>query len=159
MHGSVSSDGKQQSIDYDKLIDQFGTRRIDAGLLERFEKLTGRKPNVLLRRGMFFSHRFVLNFVSLLLISSMSRELDRILDRYEQGKPFYLYTGRGPSSESMHLGHMTPFVFSKCVHHYVLILSSTPFRWLQDVFGVAIVIQLTGMEILSISHLILMISR
>ena len=43
------------------------------------------------------------------------RELDRILDRYEQQKPFYLYTGRGPSSDSMHLGHMIPFVFSKCV--------------------------------------------
>jgi len=46
---------------------------------------------------------------------TMFRELDRILDRYEQGKPFYLYTGRGPSSDSMHLGHMIPFVFSKCV--------------------------------------------
>lgn len=45
----------------------------------------------------------------------LCRELDKILDRYEQGKPFYLYTGRGPSSDSMHLGHMVPFVFSKCV--------------------------------------------
>lgn len=62
MHGSVSSDGQQQGIDYDKLIDQFGTRRIDAGLLRRFEALTGRKPHVLLRRGMFFSHRSALNF-------------------------------------------------------------------------------------------------
>jgi hypothetical protein len=41
------------------------------------------------------------------------REFDKILDRYEQGKPFFLYTGRGPSSDSMHLGHMVPFVFSK----------------------------------------------
>jgi tryptophanyl-tRNA synthetase len=57
VHGSVSSDGRQQAIDYDKLIDQFGTRRIDANLLERFEKLTRQKPHPLLRRGMFFSHR------------------------------------------------------------------------------------------------------
>ena len=42
-------------------------------------------------------------------------EFDRILDRYEQGKPWFLYTGRGPSSDSMHLGHMVPFVFTKCV--------------------------------------------
>lgn len=41
------------------------------------------------------------------------REFDKILDRYEQGKPFFLYTGRGPSSDSMHLGHMVPFVFTK----------------------------------------------
>lgn len=57
VQGSVTADGKQSAIDYDKLIDQFGTRRIDDALLQRFEKLTGRKPHVLLRRGMFFSHR------------------------------------------------------------------------------------------------------
>lgn len=43
------------------------------------------------------------------------REFDKILDRYEQGKPFFLYTGRGPSSDSMHLGHMIPFTFTKYV--------------------------------------------
>lgn len=60
VQGSVSADGKQLAIDYDKLIDQFGTRRVDATLLERFEKLTKHKPHPLLRRGMFFSHRFVM---------------------------------------------------------------------------------------------------
>ncbi|CAK5280957.1 unnamed protein product [Mycena citricolor] len=60
VQGSVSADGKQQAIDYEKLVVQFGTRRVDAALLERFEKLTGQKPHVLLRRGMFFSHRHVL---------------------------------------------------------------------------------------------------
>ncbi len=68
VHGSVSSDGKPQAIDYDKLIDQFGTRRIDAKLLERFEKLTGQKPHVFLRRGMFFSHRYI----AMLDIASLS---------------------------------------------------------------------------------------
>ena len=57
VQGSVSEDGKQLAIDYDKLIEQFGTRRIDEALLQRFERLTGHKPHVLLRRGMFFSHR------------------------------------------------------------------------------------------------------
>lgn len=36
-----------------------------------------------------------------------------ILDLYEQKKPFYLYTGRGPSSDSMHMGHLIPFIFTK----------------------------------------------
>ncbi|KAH8930023.1 tryptophanyl-tRNA synthetase [Atractiella rhizophila] len=108
-------DGQQVAIDYDKLIVQFGTRLIDAALLERFERLTGKKPHVLLRRGMFFSHR----------------ELDKILDRYEQGKPFFLYTGRGPSSDSMHMGHMIPFTFT---------------AWLQSVFQCPLVIQLTDDE-------------
>lgn len=57
VQGSISAEGKQLAIDYDKLIVQFGTRRVDAALLERFEKLTGHKPHPLLRRGMFFSHR------------------------------------------------------------------------------------------------------
>ena len=40
-------------------------------------------------------------------------EFDQILTLYEQKKPFYLYTGRGPSSEAMHLGHLIPFIFTK----------------------------------------------
>ncbi|KAF8126488.1 tryptophanyl-tRNA synthetase [Boletus edulis] len=121
VQGSVSVDGKQFAIDYDKLVAQFGTRCVDAALLQRFEKLTGHKPHPLLRRGMFFSHR----------------DFDRILDRYEQGKPFFLYTGRGPSSDSVHMGHMIPFVFTK---------------WLQDVFDVPLVIQLTDDEKFLFKH-------
>ncbi|RHZ49032.1 hypothetical protein Glove_535g53 [Diversispora epigaea] len=108
-------DGKAQAINYDKLIEQFGTKRIDAEFKQRFENLTGRKLHPLLRRNVFFSHR----------------ELDKILDLYEKKKPFFLYTGRGPSSNSMHLGHMIPFVFC---------------QWLQEVFDVPIVIQLTDDE-------------
>lgn len=54
-----------------------------------------------------------------------------ILNQYEAKKPFYLYTGRGPSSSSMHVGHLIPFIFCK---------------WLQDVFDVPLVIQLTDDE-------------
>ncbi|PVU86807.1 hypothetical protein BB559_006395 [Furculomyces boomerangus] len=106
-------DGAQVAIDYTKLIQYFGTKEIDNELLTRFEKVTGEKPHMFMRRGIFFSHR----------------DLHNILDRFEQKKPFYLYTGRGPSKGHMHLGHMLPFVFCK---------------WLQDVFDVPLVIQLTG---------------
>ncbi|KAM0754080.1 Tryptophanyl-tRNA synthetase [Meredithblackwellia eburnea MCA 4105] len=105
----------QVAIDYNHLIKDFGTKPISTELLERFEKLTGQKPHLLLRRGTFFSHR----------------EFDLILDRYEQKKPFFLYTGRGPSSDSLHIGHMIPFVFT---------------QWLQKVFNVPLVIQLTDDE-------------
>lgn len=50
-----------------------------------------------LKRGIFFSHR----------------DLEAILDNYEKGKTFYLYTGRGPSGDSMHIGHLLPFIFTK----------------------------------------------
>jgi tyrosyl-tRNA synthetase len=43
-------------------------------------------------------------------------EFGRILDLFEKGKAFYLYTGRGPSSGSMHLGHLIPFMFTKYVN-------------------------------------------
>jgi tryptophanyl-tRNA synthetase len=38
--------------------------------------------------------------------------MDLILDSYEKMEPFYLYTGRGPSGEALHLGHTIPFVFT-----------------------------------------------
>jgi tryptophanyl-tRNA synthetase len=41
------------------------------------------------------------------------RELETILDAYEHQKPFYLYTGRGPSSEAMQSGHLVPFIMTK----------------------------------------------
>ena len=53
----------------------------------------------------------VLSLIYIVLFSS--RDLDFVLDMYSKGKPFYLYTGRGPSSEAMHLGHLIPFIFTK----------------------------------------------
>jgi tryptophanyl-tRNA synthetase len=44
---------------------------------------------------------------------------------------FFLYTGRGPSSTAMHVGHLIPFLFTK---------------YLQDVFDVPLIIQLTDDE-------------
>ena len=97
--GGVDEHGQAIGIDYNKLIDKFGSRRIDEELLQRLERLTGKPPHRLLRRGIVFSHR----------------DLNSILDKYEKGMPFYLYTGRGPSSDSMHVGHTMPFEFTKCV--------------------------------------------
>mmetsp|Transcript_42889 Transcript_42889/g.167593 ORF Transcript_42889/g.167593 Transcript_42889/m.167593 type:complete len:147 (+) Transcript_42889:83-523(+) len=84
-------------VDYDKLIKEFGSKRIDHELVERIERVTGKPAHPLLRRGVFFSHR----------------DLGYILDMYEKGKKFFLYTGRGPSSRALHLGHLIPFMFTK----------------------------------------------
>ncbi|KAI4987606.1 tryptophan--tRNA ligase, cytoplasmic [Hordeum vulgare subsp. vulgare] len=102
-------------IDYDKLVDQFGCQRLHAALIDRIARLTGRPPHRFLRRGLFFAHR----------------DLNEILDLFEKGDKFYLYTGRGPSSEALHLGHLVPFMFTK---------------YLQDAFKVPLVIQLTDDE-------------
>ncbi|XP_013583452.1 PREDICTED: tryptophan--tRNA ligase, cytoplasmic-like [Brassica oleracea var. oleracea] len=58
-------------------------------------------------------------------------EYIEVLDAYERGDKFYLYTGRGPSSEALHLGHLIPFMFTK---------------YLQEAFKVPLVIQLTDDE-------------
>ena len=103
------------NIDYNKLIEQFGSQAITPALIEKFERVTGCKAHPWIRRGIFFSHR----------------DLDMILDNYAAGKPMYLYTGRGPSSEALHLGHLIPFLFTK---------------YLQDVFKCVLVIQMTDDE-------------
>uniref|UniRef100_A0A2S2RAQ2 Tryptophan--tRNA ligase, cytoplasmic n=1 Tax=Sipha flava TaxID=143950 RepID=A0A2S2RAQ2_9HEMI len=102
-------------IDYDKLISRFGSSKIDKKLISRIQSVTKKPIHHFITRGIFFSHR----------------DLHSILDLYEKGKPFYLYTGRGPSSTSLHIGHLVPFIFTK---------------WLQDVFNVPLVIQLTDDE-------------
>jgi tryptophanyl-tRNA synthetase len=110
--GEVGEDGKVKAINYNKLVDQFGTKVIDDGLLARFGRVTGHKLHRYLRRGIVFSHR----------------DLKLILDKHEKKQPFFIYTGRGPSSDIMHLGHMVPFQLAK---------------WLSDVFDVPVIVMLT----------------
>ena len=50
-------DGRVLAIDYEKLTQKFGTKQIDQEILKRFETITGKKPHLYLRRGIFFSHR------------------------------------------------------------------------------------------------------
>lgn len=106
---------KETGIDYDKLIEKFGCNKITEEQIEKIEKLTGQKCHRFIRRAIFFCHR----------------ELDIILSHYEKKQPFYLYTGRGPSAEAMHLGHTIPMIFT-C--------------YMQKVFDVPLVIQITDDE-------------
>ncbi|CAK7268197.1 tryptophan--tRNA ligase [Sporothrix epigloea] len=115
VQGGVDENGEVVAIDYKAISKKWSTSLIDDALLERFERVTGHKPHRWLRRGLFFSHR----------------DFDRILTRYEHGDPFFLYTGRGPSTGSLHLGHTIPLQFTK---------------WLQDVFDVPLVFMLTDDE-------------
>ncbi|EPY28570.1 tryptophanyl-tRNA synthetase [Strigomonas culicis] len=71
-------------------------------------------------RGVVFSHR---DFV---------KSLDDVERHFEPGHyTAYLYTGRGPSSGSMHIGHVIPFLLTK---------------YLQDALGLPLVIQITDDE-------------
>ncbi|MEM1563897.1 MAG: tryptophan--tRNA ligase [Candidatus Bathyarchaeia archaeon] len=82
-------------VDYERLIREFGTQPLTMELIQKLAKYTG-GLHLQLRRGLFFSHR----------------DLDVVLDLYEKGTKFVLYTGRGPSGH-VHLGHLVPWIFTK----------------------------------------------
>ncbi|MEM3556043.1 MAG: tryptophan--tRNA ligase [Candidatus Micrarchaeia archaeon] len=81
-------------VDYDKLMKEFGVQPLSAELMRKIEKKAG-EMHLYLRRGLFFSHR----------------DFDVIMNEYEKGKEFVLYTGRGPSGKT-HLGHLIPWIFT-----------------------------------------------
>ncbi len=91
------------NVDYDKLTREFGVSRINEELLGRIKK-HAKELHFMLRRKVFFAHR----------------DLSWLLDEYEKGNKFFLYTGRAPSGK-VHLGHLMPWVFTK---------------WIQDKFDV-----------------------
>jgi len=100
-------------INYDRLIRDFGISKLDEKLLERIKKHT-KDIHFMLRRKVFFAHR----------------DMNWILDEYEKGNKFFLYTGRGPSGE-IHIGHIGTWMFTK---------------WLQDKFNAELLFQFTDDE-------------
>jgi tryptophanyl-tRNA synthetase len=82
-------------VDYERLIREFGTQTLTEKLLRRISTYTG-GLHLQLQRKLFFSHR----------------DLDTVLDLYDKGTKFVLYTGRGPSGP-VHIGHLVPWIFTK----------------------------------------------
>jgi tryptophanyl-tRNA synthetase len=105
--------GDLEDKNYVKLIEKFGTQSLSIELIEKIKKLTG-EVHPLIKSQYFFSHR----------------DLDWVLNKYENGESFYLYTGRGPSG-FVHIGHILPWLFTK---------------YLQDKFGSKLLFQITDDE-------------
>lgn len=110
----VNTDNKTISINYDKIVSQFGCKSYDDKINKMLEIISGKQPHFYFKRGIVFAHR----------------DFDLLVSKI-QTKGFYLYTGRGPSSKSMHLGHVIPFQLCK---------------YFQDTFNIPLVIQLTDDE-------------
>lgn len=66
-------------VDYNKIVQDFGTQLVTPEIIEKLQKFSG-NVHPLLSRGFFFSHR----------------DFEVVLDAYKNGENFYLYTGRGP---------------------------------------------------------------
>ena len=138
------------SIDYNKLIEKFGSRPLTPYLLRRLENVTVKRGTVpklhrFLRREIFFSHRDIERICELLegwygvnpppIDEEVAAAEEEASSSYSSPPttpcPIYLYTGRGPSSAAMHLGHLVPFLFT---------------AWLQKAFQCPLVIQMTDDE-------------
>lgn len=108
-------EGKSLCINYDKIITQFGCSKITTDLITRLQNLSPDPIHHLIKRSIAFAHR----------------DFNKILDAIENKQPIYLYTGRGPSSKSMHLGHAIPFMLAK---------------YFQQTFSINLIIQITDDE-------------
>lgn len=86
----------KDGFNYEKLIDQFGLQPITKELIEKLESLSDEPVSTLLRRQIFFAHQ----------------DLDKVIEAKKAGKPLFIYTGRGPSKDALHLGHMLPMLFT-----------------------------------------------
>ncbi|XWV24605.1 Tryptophanyl tRNA-synthetase [Tupanvirus deep ocean] len=105
----------QTKFNYDILVDQFGLKPIDTELLKKIENITEGNVHHYIRRNIFYAHQ----------------DFDKILEAKAAGKEIYIYTGRGPSAESMHLGHLVPMLFTV---------------WLQKIFDCYVVIEMSDEE-------------
>lgn len=125
-----------RGISYDRVLRQFKAERMDEHVVERLQSLVARSTRAdasaaveshsaaplhhFFTRSIVFSHRDFL------------KALDDIERTQQPGKhAAYLYTGRGPSASSMHIGHVLPFLLTK---------------YLQDTFNLPLVIQITDDE-------------
>ncbi|MGC9170477.1 MAG: tryptophan--tRNA ligase [Thermoproteus sp.] len=100
-------------VDYDKLLAHFGARPLTPSDIELLAKYAG-EVHPLIRRGFFYAHR----------------DFDEILRWHGSGRPWALYTGRGPSGP-IHIGHMVPWILLK---------------WFSDKFGLEVYFQMTDDE-------------
>eukprot|EP01063_Lacrimia_lanifica_P025232 TRINITY_DN33004_c0_g1_i1.p1 TRINITY_DN33004_c0_g1~~TRINITY_DN33004_c0_g1_i1.p1 ORF type:complete len:410 (+),score=167.46 TRINITY_DN33004_c0_g1_i1:72-1301(+) len=114
-----------EPVKYDSVMSQFGSEPLSEDLVMRFHRAAAVKRgedaaaagplHKFLRRQIAFTHR----------------GLEQIVEEAEKGRQMYLYTGRGPSDKTMHIGHAVPFLFTK---------------WLQDLLDAPLVVQMTDDE-------------
>jgi tryptophanyl-tRNA synthetase len=101
-------------VDYDRLRQLFGTQELTEELLGRLRRLAGGELHPLLERGVYYSHR----------------DLGILLDAFEAGRKFFVYSGRGPSGP-LHTSHLAQFELC---------------RWLQERLDVPMYVQITDDE-------------
>ena len=108
--GAYSVEGK---VDYEDTVRRFGISLIDDALKARIKKDAG-EVHFMIERGIYFAQR----------------DMNWLLDRYEKGDRFYIYTGIAPSG-SMTIAHLIPFIMA---------------QWLQKKFDADVLVQIPDEE-------------
>jgi tryptophanyl-tRNA synthetase len=104
-------------IDYNKLLEEFGAKRINENQKKYLKELAKKKnldEHIFLKRDLFYAQM----------------DLDKIINAHKEGKKIFLYTGRAPGG-SMHIGHLISFEFTK---------------YLQEIFDANLIIQIPDDE-------------
>lgn len=101
------------NVNYEDLAKKFGINPIDNPLKERIKKDAG-DLHFMIRRGIYFAQR----------------DMPWLLDQYEKGNKFYIYTGIAPSG-GMTIAHLMPFIMA---------------QWLQEKFDADVLIQIPDEE-------------
>jgi tryptophanyl-tRNA synthetase len=109
----VNAYSVEGNANYDDLVKKFGVSLIDDELKKRIKKDAG-DLHFMIRRGIFFANR----------------DMNWLLDQYEKGNKFYVYTGIAPSG-SMTIAHLLPFIMA---------------QWLQEKFDAEVLIQIPDEE-------------
>jgi len=109
----VNAYSVEGEVNYNDVVKKFGISLIDDELKSRIKKDAG-DVHFMIRRGIYFGHR----------------DLNWLLDQYEKGNKFYIYTGIAPSG-SMTIAHLLPFIMS---------------QWLQEKFDAEVLIQIPDEE-------------
>src|SRR5579863_3444849 len=110
---TVDAYSVQGNVNYDDLVTKFGINLINDELKARIKKDAG-DLHFMIRRNIYFAQR----------------DMPWLLDQYEKGNKFYVYTGIAPSG-GMTIGHLMPFIMA---------------QWLQEKFDAEVLIQIPDEE-------------
>ncbi len=110
---NVDAYSVEGNVNYNDLVTKFGITPINEELKSRIKKDAG-DLHYMIRRNIFFAHR----------------DMSWLLDQYEKGNKFYVYTGIAPSG-GMTIAHLLPFIMA---------------QWLQEKFDADVLIQIPDEE-------------
>lgn len=119
-----------KGIDYDRVLNTFKAEMVNESIRRRLYELTVTRAAHVGQPAPKLHHFFTRSIV--LSHRDLSKGLQGAETSGQPGKhAAYLYTGRGPSADCLHVGHVIPFLLTK---------------YMQDALGLPLVVQISDDE-------------